>query len=208
MYENHQQNLPLSSEEVIDVEIATPKSRIVAYLLNTLFTVLAFVPIFLAFIMLSVSANAEMTAEENFAYLVGTTDWGNIWIGVGLLILLGYTVVQCWMLSRHGQSIGKKIMKIRLLKNDGTNPGFWYAVMVREVGFNVVLTLAVMVVAYLLVFMAGKDGFTADYIANSLSTVVWLVCLSMLFNPAKNRRTLQDYFANTVVVRVPERHGK
>lgn len=208
MYENHQQNLPLSSEEVIDVEIATPKSRIVAYLLNTLFTVLAFVPIFLAFIMLSVSANAEMTAEENFAYLVGTTDWGNIWIGVGLLILLGYTVVQCWMLSRHGQSIGKKIMKIRLLKNDGTNPGFWYAVMVREVGFNVVLTLAVMVVAYLLVFMAGKDGFTADYIANSLSTVVWLVCLSMLFNPAKNRRTLQDYFANTVVVRVPEHHGK
>ncbi|OSI21656.1 RDD family protein [Neisseria dumasiana] len=208
MYENHQQNLPLSSEEVIDVEIATPKSRIVAYLLNTLFTVLAFVPIFLAFIMLSVSANTEMTAEENFAYLVGTTDWGNIWIGVGLLILLGYTVVQCWMLSRHGQSIGKKIMKIRLLKNDGTNPGFWYAVMVREVGFNVVLTLAVMVVAYLLVFMAGKDGFTADYIANSLSTVVWLVCLSMLFNPAKNRRTLQDYFANTVVVRVPERHGK
>lgn len=208
MYENHQQNLPLSSEEVIDVEIATPKSRIVAYLLNTLFTVLAFVPIFLAFIMLSVSANTEMTAEENFAYLVGTTDWGNIWIGVGLLILLGYTVVQCWMLSRHGQSIGKKIMKIRLLKNDGTNPGFWYAVMVREVGFNVVLTLAVMVVAYLLVFMAGKDGFTADYIANSLSTVVWLVCFSMLFNPAKNRRTLQDYFANTVVVRVPERHGK
>lgn len=208
MYENHQQNLPLSSEEVIDVEIATPKSRIVAYLLNTLFTVLAFVPIFLAFIMLSVSANTEMTAEENFAYLVGTTDWGNIWIGAGLLILLGYTVVQCWMLSRHGQSIGKKIMKIRLLKNDGTNPGFWYAVMVREVGFNVVLTLAVMVVAYLLVFMAGKDGFTADYIANSLSTVVWLVCLSMLFNPAKNRRTLQDYFANTVVVRVPERHGK
>lgn len=208
MYENHQQNLPLSSEEVIDVEVATPKSRIVAYLLNTLFTVLAFVPIFLAFIMLSVSANAEMTAEENFAYLVGTTDWGNIWIGAGLLILLGYTVVQCWMLSRHGQSIGKKIMKIRLLKNDGTNPGFWYAVMVREVGFNVVLTLAVMVVAYLLVFMAGKDGFTADYIANSLSTVVWLVCLSMLFNPAKNRRTLQDYFANTVVVRVPERHGK
>ena len=206
MNENHTEQQYRPSEEVVDVEIATPASRIIAYLLNTVFTVMAFVPCIVAFVMMLGSGDVP-ASEEEYAYFIETADWGNVWFGSGLLVLAVYTVVQCWMLSRSGQSLGKKIMKIRLLKNDGSNPGFWSAVMVREVGFNIVLTLAAMVPAYLLAFMAGKDGFTADNITNLLSMIVWLVCLSMLFNPDKNRRTLQDYFANTVVVRVPERRN-
>lgn len=206
MNENHTEQQYRPSEEVVDVEIATPASRIIAYLLNTVFTVMAFVPCIAAFVMMLGSGDVP-ASEEEYAYFIEAADWGNVWFGSGLLVLAVYTVVQCWMLSRSGQSLGKKIMKIRLLKNDGSNPGFWSAVMVREVGFNIVLTLAAMVPAYLLAFMAGKDGFTADNITNLLSMIVWLVCLSMLFNPDKNRRTLQDYFANTVVVRVPERRN-
>lgn len=206
MNENHTEQQYRPSEEVVDVEIATPASRIIAYLLNTVFTVIAFVPCIAAFVMLLDGGDVP-ASEEEYAYFIEAADWGNVWFSSGLLVLAVYTVVQCWMLSRSGQSLGKKIMKIRLLKNDGSNPGFWSAVMVREVGFNIVLTLAAMVPAYLLAFMAGKDGFTADNITNLLSMIVWLVCLSMLFNPDKNRRTLQDYFANTVVVRVPERRN-
>lgn len=205
MNENYPSNVHQPSEEVVDVEIASAGSRIVAYLLNTLLTILVYMPLFFAVLWPLMPLLSADMSEQEMENALATVEWGGIGIAFGLLVLLVYTVVQCWMMSKHGQSIGKRIMKIRLLKTDGTNPGFWYAVMVREVGFNIVLGLASTVAAYLLAFVAGRDSLVADYIANSLSFIVWLVCLAMMFEPKKNRRTLQDYFANTVVVRVPER---
>ncbi|UOO76933.1 RDD family protein [Neisseria sp. Dent CA1/247] len=142
MNENYPSNVHQPSEEVVDVEIASAGSRIVAYLLNTLLTILVYMPLFFAVLWPLMPLLSADMSEQEMENALATVEWGGIGIAFGLLVLLVYTVVQCWMMSKHGQSIGKRIMKIRLLKTDGTNPGFWYAVMVREVGFNIVLGLA------------------------------------------------------------------
>jgi uncharacterized RDD family membrane protein YckC len=57
-------------------------------------------------------------------------------VAVGAAVLLGawllFLVVQVWMLSVRGQSIGKRIIGLRIVKLDGTEPGFVHAWLMRE----------------------------------------------------------------------------
>ncbi|OSI07941.1 membrane protein [Neisseria animaloris] len=189
----------------VEVEIASAGRRIGAYLLNVLFSVLAYLPL-IGGIFSSVSdgyvkrssgmENLENLSVENINFM---------WVFGGLLVLLAYVVIQIWYMSRDGQSLGKKVLNIRLLKTDGSNPGFWGAVLLREVAFNIMLTIGALIAGYLLALLFGSGGEIADVIANVISLIVWLVCFVMLFNRSKDRRTLQDYLADTVVVRLPKR---
>jgi uncharacterized RDD family membrane protein YckC len=71
-------------------------------------------------------ADAEDTAFESSFALTGLA---------GVLLLVGivvFLVVQCYFLATRGQTIGKMILKIKIVRNDdGTNPGFWRAVGLR-----------------------------------------------------------------------------
>jgi len=51
-------------------------------------------------------------------------------VGVYVLAL---AVVQIVFLSTRGQSIGKRVMKIRIVKLDGSAPGFVHAVLLRAI---------------------------------------------------------------------------
>jgi uncharacterized RDD family membrane protein YckC len=57
-------------------------------------------------------------------------------LGLGVLVLslawLALLAVQVWMLTTRGQSIGKRIMGIRVVRIDGGKPGFVYAWLLRE----------------------------------------------------------------------------
>ncbi len=48
---------------------------------------------------------------------------------VPLLVLLVY---QTWLLSARGQTIGKRLLGIRIVRMNGENPGFMHAVMLRS----------------------------------------------------------------------------
>ena len=53
-------------------------------------------------------------------------------MAVALVMLLG--VFQIYLLSAQGQTIGKSLMKIRIVRNDDdSNPGFWRSFAMREV---------------------------------------------------------------------------
>lgn len=181
---------PLETEVVVDP--ATPGSRIAAYLINAVFTLIAYIPLM---VMIFSSFNDLPAHKANLSHIGEAFNW--TWL-IGFLILLVYALLQIRIMSRDGQSFGKKIMKIRLLTTDGTNPGFRGAVLMREIVFNIALTAA----ASLIGRMLGTGSTTGD-IANLVSLLVWLICFIMLFNRSKNRRTLQDYFAKTVVVKLP-----
>jgi uncharacterized RDD family membrane protein YckC len=53
--------------------------------------------------------------------------------GIGGLLALAMGVFQIYLLSTTGQTLGKRWMKIRIVKLDGSNPGFVGAVLLRAV---------------------------------------------------------------------------
>ncbi|UOO82311.1 RDD family protein [Uruburuella testudinis] len=191
-------------EETVDVELASPGRRMAAYLWNTVLTVLAYLPLLGAIIWPMSEYGFRAQGLEDMETLMAT-DWSMPWLLAGALVILVYTVWQLWWMSRDGQSIGKKIMGIRVVRTDGRNPGFWGTVLMREMVYNLLVVVVSTAAGYLAVLFAGSGMETADSIANIISIVFMLVCVVMLFNRSKDRRTIQDYLANTVVVRLPKR---
>ena len=100
-------------------------------------------------------------------------------LGVGLLALagLGLVVVQLWMLSSRGQTIGKRLLNIRIVRfSDHANPGFVRSVLLRAV------------VPALLGAVPG------------VGILFTLVDIGFIFR--SDRRCLHDLLAETKVVKV------
>ncbi|MFV2029150.1 RDD family protein [Neisseria sp. S1] len=192
-----QSNTMWHSDEV-EVVIASPGSRIAAYLLNLLFSIVAYLPL-LFFVLWPLMTN-DWNATENV-----DINWLSPGVLGGFAILLIYGVWQLWMMSKHGQSLGKRVMNIRVLKKDGSNPGFIGTVLMREVVYNLLLAVVALVLAFLIVLVLGADMGEAESVGNLISFAASVACFVMLFNKDKDRRTLQDYVAGTVVVQLPKK---
>ena len=93
-------------------------SRAVALLIDTLLTLIGLVPMVLGLVMLVLGA----PETDDYGYSIdGTTDGGQLVAG-GLLLALGILLIigiQVWnrifRMGRTGQSIGKKVMGLRLI---------------------------------------------------------------------------------------------
>ena len=97
-------------------------------------------------------------------------------------------------MSRDGQSLGKN-MGIRVLKSDGSNPGFGGTVLIREVAWSFIVGIIVIAVM-LAVNETGGD---------LVSLLMAFINFIMLFSVKRDRRTLYDMLADTVVVQLPPR---
>lgn len=168
------------SNNEIEVELAKPSARIIAYLINTIITFcLAFISAFLVV--------AALNTESS--------DSGTITLGIALLVLLVYTFVQCFFMSRDGQSIGKKIMGIKVIRSNGEKAGFVYNVLLREGAFNLILVIIGFIFAI---------AFSSENASNIPAVIASLICLVMIFK-AEDSRTLQDKLADTLVVQLPKK---
>lgn len=98
-------------------------------------------------------------------------------------------------MSRDGQSLGKKIMGIRVLKSDGSNPGFGGTVLIREVAWSFIVGIIVIAV----MLAVNETG------GNLISLLIAFINFIMLFSVKRDRRTLYDMLADTVVVQLPPR---
>jgi uncharacterized RDD family membrane protein YckC len=96
-------------------------------------------------------------------------------IGLGGLYMLGVAIYQLVLLSKHGQTIGKRWMAIKIVKLDGSPPGFVHAVLLRG-------------------FVNGLIG-AVPY----LGFVYTLVDILMIFRD--DRRCIHDMIASTRVVK-------
>ncbi len=74
--------------------------------------------------------DASQGQEPDFSQLNGA----RIALGVGLILLLSLALlaVQIWMLSVRGQTIGKRLLGIRVVKADGSPCGFVNGWLMRE----------------------------------------------------------------------------
>ena len=169
---------PEGSEEM---ELASPGKRIIAYLINCLVGAVAYIPmIWGAYSMGSYAAAMDPenpTAIEPSGFALGM-------IGLGGILILAYLIFQAVLMSKTGQSLGKRIMKIKVVNEDGDNPGFAGTVAMREIVPNLVLG-----VVGLIPFLGAIAQFG-----------FWVACLVMLFLVDRDRRTLQDMIAKTYVV--------
>lgn len=149
------------------VELAGRGTRLLAVLLDSLIAFCVALP---GFIILGVSGIfADQSSDANPAALAA----GFGLLGLGLLTLLG---VQIWMLSTRGQTIGKRIMGVKIVKvGDHSNPGFVHAFLLRS-------------------FVNGLIGGIP--VVGGIYSLV-----DILFIFREDRRCIHDLIASTVVVK-------
>lgn len=182
-------------ENAIEQTAASAWKRIFAVLINNIVSGLFFLPV-IVYLITDVSPQANGVDE----ILERAIDSPNFYLLLlaGLAAYAAFAVWQVVMLSKRGQTLGKRLLGIRVVKQDGSNPGFFGAFVLREAAYQLLL-----MVAYLLIFLISGMVLGADN-GIDLSGADLLVCVVMLF-AAKQRRTLQDLLAGTVVVNAPKR---
>ena len=193
--QEHQQAENLLQDEMMEVDLASAGSRIGAALLNGVFNLLAYIPLIVAI----VQEGGYNTRAQGLEKL-STDDTGLMGWLMGVLV---YGIVQIFYMSRDGQSLGKKVLGIRVLKTDGQNPGFLGTVLIREIGYGLVLFLISVGIGMLGVLMGGEN--LGDILVNLVQFGASGACAVMLFQMKNDRRTLQDMMANTVVVKLPKK---
>ncbi len=106
--------------------LASRGARLGAALLDNVLMFLCFAPMIPAYYRL---IQATENGGDPSAVLTGSDS---VMLVIGLLLILGFTIVQLVLLSTTGQTVGKRICKVRIVRfEDGTNPGFVKAVLLR-----------------------------------------------------------------------------
>ena len=142
------------SEGFSDNRLATRGSRFAAVMVDTLILGVMAIP-FLIF----------MQSAKTLGYAIS---------GV---LGLGYSITTILFVARYGQTIGKRVMKIRIERLDGTVASFWRIILLR----------------------AGVVGLLG--LIPVVGSLISIVDALMIF--AQDRRCLHDRIADTVVMQVP-----
>ncbi|WP_180297046.1 RDD family protein [Snodgrassella alvi] len=114
-----------------------------------------------------------------------------------LYIILPVTIFALWQtiqMSITGQSIGKRFMKIKVIKTTGQNSGFASTVLMREILFNILVGLALLFIftptSINFILSSFNTQFTLIIIIYLRKLIFPFICLIMLFFKKTNRRTL------------------
>jgi uncharacterized RDD family membrane protein YckC len=147
--------------------LATPGQRFAGNLIDTIVITIPGLFAYIPIITLE-----ERIAETGAAF--ETKEW--VMVGLGCLVVLAIALVQCVMISNTGQSIGKRLVKTKVVRLDGSNPGFFYGVFMRGV--------------------VGRLGGLIPVIGNLYNLV------DALYVFRADRRTIRDQIAGTRVIQV------
>ena len=191
-----------SAPSALEVSIAPLGRRFVAYLINGFLTLLLIVPATIGAVLRVLKYTGqgeikELSVLSQYAEMQYLFD-------ITLIILPIYALLQIWMMSRHGQSIGKRLMNIRVIKTNGTDAGFMGTVLLREVLFNIILGIVGSIVGMLVALLFGNQS-SGEIVSNLVQSALWITCFVMACDTKRDRRTLQDTLASTVVLAWPNK---
>lgn len=189
----------LVGDDIVEVDLASPWRRLAAVLINSLLMLLAYLPIAgVLFGAMETLPNQDGQSTEMLEQVMAQAGGSMAWLGVlgALLILL---VVQVYLMSKYGQSIGKKVMGICVLRTNGDNPGFFGTVFMREI----LPSLVIMGVSLFAAIFGGVAAY--DLVSGLLQLAFFVSVVVMVFLPKIDRRTVADLIAGTVVVRLPKK---
>lgn len=177
------------------LELATPAYRLCAITINQLFQYIIFLPISIY----SLSALFDAMGEEDNSFDAMEEEYDSDeltqffldWltlpqtltiICLTITALIIFTAWQINWMSKYGQSIGKRMLNLRVIRTNGDNPGFVRNVILREIVYQ------------LIVVIIGSLTLGIGYF-------VFMFVPAMVFINKWQRRTLPDFLADTIVVR-------
>lgn len=99
--------------------LAERGTRLVAQLIDGAIMLVGILPMIPALMMMA--DDPEKAFESGMAFF-----------SIGILAMLAIGIYQIVLLSTKGQTIGKKAMGIKIVKMDGSEPGFVHAVLLRS----------------------------------------------------------------------------
>ena len=150
---------PPTAEPVPSASLASPWQRLLAFLVN----VAAYSIVFIASLSIGIPAS-EADTEGVAAVII-------------ILMHIGYVIPQLYLVSIRGQDLGKIVVKIRIVREDG-RPFGWRGMLMRE-------------------FMCKVLFLIIPYV-----NVVWLLTFVWILFDAK-QQGWHDKVAETRVVRLP-----
>ncbi len=113
---------------------------------------------------------------------------------ISIIIVIGYFGV--FQFSMGGQTLGKKLLKLKVIKNNGgsLNIGNYLirCVILNGVIFNTALIICIYALGY-------NNFYTANYIITNLQSILEIIILLMVFM-SKDGRGLHDYLAQSRVI--------
>lgn len=176
---------------------ATPLQRVIAGMINIQ---LYLAPAIVMFIVLHIRPFSDICFYITLACII-------------FLIIL--PVWQCYWMRTRGQSIGKKILGIRIIRIDNRPPNFWTIVIKREIIYYIYIFILAISIFYLpgphnqvffAFFLLIPLNLLLSVTTLPLLLIILLIdifnfmCLYRLFSNKFLFVTLQDKFAKTIVV--------
>lgn len=175
------------------LELASPADRLSAVVINHIIGYLIATPFYIYYMISAVKLVGNIDPDEANALdqeqlMQFLLNWFNlpltkIIIGFTFVVSIIYTIWQIYWMTKYGQSIGKRLLKIRVIRTNGDNPGFIHNILLREVVYGFIASVISMMTL----------GF---------GTLIFLFIPCMVFATSWHRRTLQDFLADTIVVKV------
>jgi len=148
--------------------LAEPGTRFVAQLVDSFVMV---IPMIALGIFAGIAAPSISDPDRRATVIAGALGLG----GMGMLGVLGY---QIYLITQIGQTIGKRMMHIKVVRSDGSPVDLGRLILLRNV---------------------------VPWIINSFCGFFSLIDALFIFGA--ERRTLHDLMADTKVVKVDERAG-
>lgn len=169
--------IPTSGVAAAALEPADRWSRLGAWFVDTVLALLCCLPGVLIVGTSVIASLLEGHVTDLADNLSGRAALGIVFIGLGGLVLF---VIQVWMLTTRGQTVGKRLLDVRIVRVlDGSNPGFISAFLLRAA--------VPALIAMVLNIVPGLGGLFS------------LVDIFFIFRA--DRRCIHDFIAGTRVVK-------
>ena len=171
--------------------------RIGAYLVDALLKTLAWFPLIWPLFI----SGLLLYPSKDSAYWQMATGRGLAWVLTAMVLLPLLYAVQFALLVSRGQTLGKMLFRLKIVKTDGSAIGF-KTVVLREILFWGVFTVLVFLGALAFDTYSSNskiDGIfqSASFFVMPIKNIVKLICLIQLCRT--DRRTLPDKLAGTTV---------
>jgi len=115
--------------------------------------------------------------------------------GITLILTIGYFVVFQYM--NKGQTLGKRLLNIRVVDNDGKRPTIIKG-LIRSL---IVLGIASTIIDLILLNTIPQKTYIPCYLIISVIETIFIVITAICVLYRKDRRGLHDMMANTNVIR-------
>ncbi|MCV6639620.1 RDD family protein [Candidatus Albibeggiatoa sp. nov. NOAA] len=158
-----------------EVQLASRLSRFIAYIYDFIIYIMPVALTMIAIVMLEESTQFELDSIDAAEALIMSPS-SILYSAIFLVGMMGIFILNLIYLYRNGQTIGKKMAGIKIIRSDYTRAGLARIIFLRYFAMGLLGGIPV------------------------IGLVITLINYLMIFG--KSRRCLHDYIADTIVVKV------